>query len=192
MKGYLRLPVYFAMAWFFIKLILFVAGMKDSLIPGIMVNMLLLLASVAVGLFFKKKAENYADVNFLDDMKIAIKSGMAYVGLVTLFIFSFYKWVDPNYIQGLRDQKEKQVTEYLSDDENLKNAKEQNQNLQDLSREDIIDLQVEQATAVYSPFFTATFSILSMMTGVFINSLLVVFLFRNVLFRDMRVVEEKK
>ncbi|MEZ4938298.1 MAG: DUF4199 family protein [Crocinitomicaceae bacterium] len=189
MNSYLKYPIIFAVVWFVVKCILFFAGMEDSLLPGVMINMLLLLASVAYGLFLKKKSENYAEVNFLDDMKVAIKSGMAYVAFLTFFIYAFYAWVDPGYAEKLTELREKEVREYLDDEENLKKAREENQNIKDLSKEDIIDLKVEQSTWVYSPFYSSTFALLSMMTGVFINSLLVVLLFRKVLFREMEVRE---
>lgn len=156
--------------------------------PGLMLNILLLLASVAVGLFLKKKAENYVEVNFLDDIKVAIKSGMVYVIVIFASIYAFYAWVDPDYVEKIKAQQRAEVIELLKDDEDLEKYRNENENLKGLSREDIVDLQSEQANRFVSPIFMATIALLSMMTGVFLNSLIVTFLFRRVLFRDMRVV----
>lgn len=166
--------------------------MEDSLMPGILINILFLLASVAVGLFLKKKAENYVDVNFLDDVKVAIKSGMVYVILIFASIYAFYSWVDPSYVEKIKAQQKAEITEILDNPEDLEKVRSENENLKGLSKEDIIDLQSEQANRFVSPIFMSTIALLSMMTGVFINSLIVVLLFRKVLFRDMVVVDKKE
>lgn len=159
--------------------------------PGILLNILFLLGSVAVGLFLKKKAENYAEANFLDDIKIAIKSGMVYVIIMFAFIYAFYSWVDPSYVEKIKSQQRAEIEKILEDPEDLEKVRSENENLKGLSREDIIDLQSEQANRFVSPIFMSTIALLSMMTGVFFNSLIVVVLFRRVLFRDMVVKEEK-
>jgi hypothetical protein len=190
MKSFLKIPVLFALSWFVLKCIFFFAGMEDSMVPGIMLNILFLLGSIALGLFFKKKAENYVEVNFLDDMKTAIKSGMAYVGLMFVLIYSFYSFVDPNYVEKIKEQQKKEITEILDDPKEFEKVRSENENLKGLSKEDIIDIQTDQAARFVSPIFMSTIALLSMMTGCFINSLIVVLLFKNVLFRKMKVVEK--
>ena len=188
MEKYLRYPLFFALGWFVIKCILFFAGMEDSLMPGLLLNILFLLGSVAIGLFFKKKTENYADTNFLEDMKVGIKSGMVYVALLFASIYVFYAFIDPSYVEKIKENQRNEIESILETDEDLERVRSENENLRGLSREDIIDLQAEQAGRFVSPIFMATIALLSMMTGVFFNSLIVVFLFRRVLFRDMKIV----
>ena len=192
MKGYLKFPVYFALGWLAIKCILFFSGMKDTLIIGIMVNVLFLLCAVALGLFFKKKAENYVEVNFLDDMKMAIKSGMVYVGLMFGFIWFFYSTIDPAFINEMKEARLEAMMEEIKSEESLAKHKKENINLRDMSREDIMDVYSENLDRFNSPIFMATIALLSMMMGCFMNSLLVVILFRRVLFRDMRVLPDSE
>jgi len=65
---------------------------------GPFVNLFLLLASIAGGVFVVKKKENFIDRSFLEDFKYAMQGGIVFTILVSLFVYYYNLKMDTSII----------------------------------------------------------------------------------------------
>lgn len=122
----------------------------------IAVNLLCVLLAV----FFGMRGESLLakeKTGFVFNVKSGVKSAALFSLALAVFLFIYYKYVDPGYL-------ETKITEWTHAAEQLDVSAADSSVVQSgSSREAMIAKQVQTARTVFSPFYHATFSLLGLM-----------------------------
>jgi hypothetical protein len=88
-----------ALCWIGIKMAIYYAGIFErTIVPAVLLNILGLLACIAIGLFLQKRRDT-EETNTMIDLKNAMSAGVPYVLMVSIFIYFFYAKINPEYYQ---------------------------------------------------------------------------------------------
>jgi hypothetical protein len=97
----MQLPMLFALTWLCVKVVIFYTSwIEDTMRAGIMLNLLFLVILVYVGV--KKGAENGKETFHL--LKSGMRPAAIYVIMITVAIFSYYKFLDTDFFDTRLDQ----------------------------------------------------------------------------------------
>ena len=186
MKITLKVGMLGALVFVAIKLIFNFAGWSHGdIIPTVMINMFLLLSSISVGLYLHKKKEGFSTGNAMNDIKAGVTTGVAYGIVVVTFIYLFYAYINPNYIETMVQDKLVDYKIGLSDPERLKDIKASNESFEILDADQIYQEMENSTRATISPRSITTISMLGMVLLSAFYSILVTIIFRKVLLRDV-------
>lgn len=61
------------------------------------VNMMGLLLAVGASILSNFNSKKHIGVSMVEDLKVGIKSAAIYALIISSFLFSYYKWIDPEY-----------------------------------------------------------------------------------------------
>lgn len=107
------------------------------------VNMMGLLLTVGTSILSNFNAKKRLGVSMIEDIKVGIKSASVYALIISSFLFSYYKWIDPKYPEVIMEQR----IAYTESEEFKKGLEEQMRNNPDFykgkSLEDIRDNEIE-------------------------------------------------
>lgn len=185
MKITVKTGVICALIWIAFKLILFVTLTGEArydVRPAVMVNILLLLLSITVGLYLQKRRDK-EETNALADIKNAMSAGVPYAVIVSLFLFFYYKNIDPEFNQHQIAERSFAFEKAMNDPLEVKRIKDSNAEFEVMTKEEIIAKNLENMKATISPGSTMTLSLLAMLLLSTINSIFVTVVYRRVVFR---------
>lgn len=186
MKITVKVGVLVAFIFVAIKLIFSFAGwFVGDIIPTVLINMFLLLSSISVGLYLHKKQEGFSLGNAMSDIKAGITTGVSYGIVVVGFIYLFYAYIDPGFIDSMVEEKLVEYKKGLSDPEMLKQVKASNEAFEILDADQIYAEMESSTRSTISPFSITTISMLGMVLLSTFYSILVMIIFRKVLLRDI-------
>lgn len=165
--------IYLAIIYIIIRIVAFYMGVPDEDYRYfVSVNLLFIVLAIAAAMYHNFRGSN-EKVQFPDEMKVAMRAVSAYAIILTIFVFVFYKWIDPGFEQRKIDvfQYELEQTDYslLPDMENPLIVL-------GLSKEEFIEREVEKAGKFLSPFAQSTLTLVGIMVVGIVYSLLMVFL----------------
>ncbi len=173
-----------AALWIFLKLIFFYFGWSnDTVVPTVLLNIFLLLASISVGLFLQKMRDT-EETNAMYDLKNGMSAGLPYVVLVSIFIYFFYAKINPEYYQHQISENEVAIEKMVNDPVQLANFKKEHADAEVMTKDQIEEKLKESNRNGASAGFTATLSILALLILATIYSLLVTIIYRKVVFRN--------
>ncbi|MFM7301264.1 MAG: DUF4199 family protein, partial [Crocinitomicaceae bacterium] len=127
-----------------------------EIIPFVFINMFLVTAAISYSLFQIKRYE--ADSNFLNDVKNGMSAGLPYTIVVGVFLFFYYQHIFPDYTQSKLDYMEHQ----LNDPDNLKDLKNENEDLSNKSDEEIKKLMMNKTEMMYTAKYTMIITLLGL------------------------------
>lgn len=186
MKVTVKVGVLTALIFVAIKLIFSFAGWFDGdIIPTVLINMFLLLSSISVGLYLHKKQEGFSIGNAMSDIKAGVTTGVSYGIVVVGFIYLFYAYIDPGFIDSMVEEKLVEYKKGLADPEMLKQVKASNEAFEILDADQIYAEMESSTRSTISPFSITTISMLGMILLSAFYSILVMIIFRKVLLRDI-------
>ena len=169
-----------------IKLIFSFAGwFHGDIIPTVLINMFLLLSSISIGLYLHKKREGFSQGNAMDDIKAGMTTGVSYGIVVVAFIYLFYAYINPDYIETMVQEKLVEYRAGLADPQTLKAVKASNEAFEILDADQIYQEMENSTRATISAFSITTISMLGMIVLSAFYSILVTIIFRKVLLRDI-------
>ena len=153
MKTSVRFGIIFALIWIIFNMVLYYAELSQTAFNlGILVNLFLLMAAIAVGLFISKKEQKFAKGNFIGDFKIALQSGIVYAILVSGFVYLYHEIIDPSIRESLVELRVKTLHEAVPDAETYVQLQEDDPTWRDKSYDDYIENQEDQFKSVFSSF----------------------------------------
>lgn len=184
MKITIKTALICALAWIGFKLLGYQLGWNtpNYISLFIMTNMLGLLVAVSVGLYLQKR-KGIEDDNMLTDIKNGMLSGVVYSLIVSGFIYFYYEKIDIEYNQKLIAESEMNLKTVVDDAEKLKELKASNEEFEVMTKEEIIEKQMETPRMLFSGKFTMTFGMLSMLMLSTLYSIVVTVIYRKILFR---------
>ncbi|MDD2983839.1 MAG: DUF4199 domain-containing protein [Crocinitomicaceae bacterium] len=186
MKITVKTGVLIALIFVAIKLIFSFAHLSHGdIIPTVLINMFLLLSSISIGLYLHKKKEGFSQGNAMSDIKAGMTTGVSYGIVVVSFIYLFYAYINPGYIETMIQDKLVEYQKGLADPAMLKQIKASNEAFEILDAKQIYQEMENSTRATISAFSITTISMLGMILLSAFYSILVTIIFRKVLLRDI-------
>ena len=175
-----KIALIFGLSWIIIKLVIFNLGYAVELFTvTAMVNLLFLLLVIFFTLHFRRqKGFNIEKVEFLSDLKEAMKAGSIYTIIFAGFILVYFSAIDPNFAVNRMEMQGIIAPENIDFDA----IKAQNPiKLKDLSKEDFLLREAETRALFASPLLVSTLFLAGMMLISLFYSFLTVIFYRKVL-----------
>lgn len=186
MKVTVKVGVFVALIFVVIKLIFSFAGwFNGDIIPTVLINMFLLLSSISIGLYLHKQNEGFSQGNAMSDIKAGITTGVSYGIVVVSFIYLFYAYINPDFIESMVQEKLVEYQKGLADPVMLKEIKASNESFEIMDAEQIYQEMENSTRSTISPFSITIISMLGMVLLSAFYSILVTIIFRKVLLRDI-------
>ncbi len=187
MRITVKVGFFFAIGWMLVKMIFHFAGIStSSIVPTIFINMFLLLSSISVGLYMHKQREGFAQGNALSDIKSCMTVGIPYTILVVIFIYIYYSYINPDFVNHMISEKLTAYKVGLTNPEELKLIRASNEAFEVMTKEDIYKEMEKSTRSTISPFSITTISLLGMILLSTVYSLLVTVIFRKILMRGLK------
>ena len=165
MKKTYKIGFFGALIYIIFELLLLFSGYSFHIYTSIIafgVNSLLLLIIVAYSIISEYKKSNNA--SFINDIKSGIQTTASYSIIIALFIFSYYRWINPEYPILKREQ----WIELINDEEHMnKLAQEQIKSNPEFfdgkSEGDLIDMQESNIIDTLEPSKALPITLFSLM-----------------------------
>ena len=146
--------------------------------PFVFINMFLVTGSIAFSLYQIKRHED--DSNFLNDVKNGMTAGIPYTIVVGVFLYFYYQSIFPDYTQSKLDYIEQE----LNNPDKINEIKSSNSDLSNKSTSEIKTLMMSNTETMYSAKFTMVITLLGLTIFSAINSLIISFIYRRIVFRN--------
>lgn len=104
MNRKVSLPISIAAVWMLIQLLLFTLKVPHHFRIGVFFNLFFILAVVVLSLYFRVKKEKEFH-SFAVNFKESLKNSGKYILLVLAFLFVYFKFINPQFLIGLKDQR---------------------------------------------------------------------------------------
>lgn len=177
-----------AAIWILLKLSFFYLDLfPDTIVPAVLLNILGLLLAISIGLFLQKRRD-VDETNAMYDIKNAMSAGLPYVLMVTVFIYFFYSKINPEYYAHQVAENEIAIEKMVNDPVELQKFKETQADAEVMTKEEIEKKLKESNRQGASAGFTATLSTLSLLILAMIYSILVTVIYRQILFKRLKIV----
>jgi hypothetical protein len=174
-----------AAIWIGIKLSFFYLGVfQETIVPAVLLNILGLLLSIAIGLFLQKRRDT-EETNTMIDMKNGMSAGVPYVMIVSIFIYFYYSKINPEYYAHQIAENEIAIEKMVNDPIALQKFKESQEDAEVMTKEQIEGKLKDSNKKGASAGFTATLSILALLILATLYSLLITIIYRRIMFKRM-------
>jgi hypothetical protein len=173
----------FALLWILMKMVFFWTGsLNYNIVPPVLLNMLCLIAAIALGLYLHKRRETEVG-NALNDIKNAMTAAIPYVLVVSIFIYLYYNSIHPGYNEHQLSEAYTDIQKLLDSPEGLQQVRNSNPEFEVLTKEEIYNKLKQGPEGFYSPTSTMTLSMLGLLVLGTMNSILIAVIYRKVVFR---------
>jgi hypothetical protein len=91
-----------------IKLIIVLSGNHHehySIFLGFAANSMCLLLAIALAIISNFKKHKHNGLSLIVDLKTGIKTGVVYSIVISAFLLSYYKWIDPDYVRIIKEKR---------------------------------------------------------------------------------------
>jgi hypothetical protein len=185
MKITVKIGLLFAALWIAAKMIFYITAPTGySIVPLVLLNMLFLISAISIGMFLLKRKEQY-ESNALSDIKNGMTAGVPYAVIVSIFIYTYYAKIDPEYNAHQKAEWETTIKKELAKPGGLEQARESNPDFEVLSAEEIFSKMKSGYESFYSPNSTMILSLLALILLSTLNSIFVTVIFRKIVFRGV-------
>jgi uncharacterized membrane protein len=184
MKITVKTGVIAALIWIALRMLIFAFDLFPyNVVPSVMLNILGVLLSIAIGLFLQKRSST-EDSNALNDIKNGMSAGVPYTVIVSVFLYFYYGKIDLDFNKHQLSEIEMALQKDMSDPEKLRQIKDSNEEFEVMTKEEIYDSIIEGPRAFYSPGSTMAISMLSLLLLTTLNSIFVTVIYRRIVFRN--------
>ncbi|HIP35488.1 MAG TPA: hypothetical protein EYG85_01390 [Crocinitomix sp.] len=130
------------------------------------IHIFLLLTSIAVGLFLTKKVTAFAQLHFLEDIKIAMQGGMMYVIFMGFFIYYYHSSLDTSIVDTKRLEWIQSIEENVPNEQVYLELQEKDPTWRGKSYLDYIE---NQHDSVYAFISAKSIAIANVVAGLFLT-----------------------
>ena len=184
MNSSVKIGFLFALVWISAKMIFFATGvLGEEIVPSVMLNILCILMAISVGLY-RLKRKQIVPTSILEDIKNALKAGMSYAAIVSVFIFFYYSKIDPEFNKHQISEAKIGIQKLLDEPEELQNLRDSNSEFEVMTKQDIYDSMVQGPENFYNAKSTMILSLLALLLLATLNSIFVAIIYRKVVFKD--------
>lgn len=182
MRVTVKTGVITAFCWIIIKLVMFYTGLfPETIVPSVMLNILGMLVSIAIGLYLHKRRIT-EESNTLLDIKNAMTAGIPYAVLVSVFIYFYYSQINPDYYLHQIAENEIAIEKMVNDPVALSKFKSEQPDAEVMTKEEIEAKLKKSNRQGAAPGFTATLAMLALTVLATLYSLLVTIIYRRLIF----------
>jgi hypothetical protein len=186
MKITIKIGLLFASIWILVKVIYHsIIVNSTDLKPVILTNMFLLICAISVGLYLHKKQEGYKQGNALSDIKNGLTSGVIYTVMVSVFIFSYYSFINPEFNEHQISEIKTEIKKELDRPEGLKKIKASQDAFEVMTKEQIYKELIKGPETLYTAKSTFFITMLSLLLLSTLFSILITVIYRTILFRNL-------
>ena len=186
MKITVKIGVLAALVWMLVKMIFHLVQSNETPVSAtIFINMFVLLIGIAIGLYLHKKKEGFLSGNAMSDIKAAMTVAIPYSILIAVFIFFYYKDINPEYNEIQIEKAEIAIEKDVNDPKILKKMKADNAAFEVMSKEKIRRQLLQGPSNFYNPKSTALISLLALMMLSTIYSIFITIVYRKVMFKGL-------
>lgn len=107
MKQALKIPLIWAGIYILVEITLVMLNVQreqTSRFIGFGANTLCLLLAIGISVIRNFNRLKHQGVSIIADLKTGIRTGVIYALLISSFLFSYYKWIDPTYTESIKQQ----------------------------------------------------------------------------------------
>ena len=179
MKPTVKIAFFFASFYMAFKIILFTQDLQHDENWRVMLifgNMLFILLAVFFALRHQQKVDKGKETIFLHDFKLVLQSGVVYAVILGVFTFTYYKFIDPGYMEHLVELRMEGSEEF-----NLEAMGPEYP--QGFTKEEIIQKELEASQMLYNPFGISALTTLGLLLMAIFYTFFLVILQRKVLSR---------
>ena len=184
MRITVKVGLIFAALWMGLKMMLFStqtgAARFDLTVP-ILSNILSLLLAISIGLYLHKSREKEY-TNALGDIKNGLSAGVPYILIVSVFLYFYYKKIDPEYNEQQLSEAAMQMEKMLNDPEQLQALRDSNEDFEVMSVEKLRESLVSNQEAMYSAQAVTTMTLLGLLILATFNSIFITIIYRKLVF----------
>lgn len=146
------------------------------------INLFLLLASIALGVFLFKKSEGFVDKSFLEDIKKAMQGGIVFTILVSGFIYIYHSKIDTSIIDAKVNVRLEYLIKNVPNEAAYLELQKDDPAWKDQTYMDYLENQEDLARGILSPIILMTMNlIVGMLLTVFFSIFTTVILRKVVL-----------
>lgn len=172
-----------AAVWIIVKMIFFsTQEVGYDVTPLVLLSMLLILGAISVGLYYTKRKET-EETNALHDIKNGMTAGVPYAVIVSIFIYFYYSQIDPEYNAHQLAEAEYGLVTELDKPGKLEELRKENEEMEVMTKEEIIKRAMENHRSFYNPSSTSTLALLGLILLSTLNSIFVTIIYRKVVFK---------
>jgi hypothetical protein len=180
-----------AFTWIGVKMIFHYCTSIEVLVdivPIGLLNILGLLLSICIGLFIQKMRDT-EETNALLDIKNGMTAGIPYAVIVSLFSYFYYNNINPEFYLHQIAEKKIDAQKMVNNPQELAQYKKNNPDTEVMTKEQIIKRESDNGDV--NPAKThAILSLLSLTVLSTIYSLLVTMIYRKILFKRLKEVNQ--
>ena len=147
-------------------------------------NLFLLLASIAGGLFLYKKTEKFSKKSFIEDIKVALQGGLIFTLLISGFVYYYHTKINTSIIDEKVDDYIEVISENVPNEAVFLEMKKGDKTWKDKTYLDYIENQEDSARGFISAF---SLSIMHTLVGLVLTiffSIFTTIILRKVVLRD--------
>lgn len=152
---------------------------------GVFVNMSALILLPFLSLRFYHES-NPEETSFLDDIKRALRPSMIYAVVITIGIFAYYNYIDPEFTANKYKDAIAVLEESVKDEESYKQLQSNDISLEQINREEYLKRSREGIGFIYSPSVQTGASMLALFLTAIFYSLVVTWFYRLLLAKMIR------
>ena len=184
MNSSVKTGLVFSLVWIIAKMLFFATGiLGEEIVPSVMLNILCILLAISVGLYIVKRKQ-IVTTSLLEDIKNALKAGMSYAAVVSVFIFFYYSKIDPEFNKHQISEAKIGIQKLLDEPEELQNLRDLNTEFEVMTKQDIYDSMVQGPENFYNAKSTMILSLLALLLLATLNSIFVAIIYRKIVFKD--------
>ena len=185
MKTTVKTGIGVALIWIIFCMLLFYTGnAKAGFVTGIFLNVFLLLASIAVGLYLHKKESGFEKLPFASDFKSAMQSGIVYALIVSSFIYLYHEKIDPTIKDDLVELRMEAIHTMIPDEAAYHELQKEDDTWAEKSYNDYIENQEDIIRSMISSFSIFIFHLMGLIFFSIFYSFFATLILRKIVLRQ--------
>lgn len=175
----------FAFSFIIVKMIAYFSGIwLLEMKPFAMINMLFLLAAIAMGLYRYLKNDSVKGEDFMKEIKKAMQAGIVYTIVVSGFLFIYYNNIHTEFFSTIKKEQLDTLQKAIDNPVLLANMRRTNGALELMEPQEMLQERKKQLDQFMSPSFTVVITLMGMMLLSILYSIMTTLIFRKILFRN--------
>lgn len=170
----INIALFASVAAIFAKLVLFQINAEYQY--TVYANILFLLIAIFFGIR-QGMIENNGATTYMNDVKSGARTAAIFAVIIAIFAYVYYNNINPEFLQQKIDER-MVLVENITPQE-IETLKSEGKIAQELTKEDLINKELENTQNFYSPFFYATLSLIGYLLVGIVYSLFLSLILRN-------------
>lgn len=161
-------------------------GSQQAFVPLILLDIFVLMAAIAAGLYMSKRERGFEMGIFADDFKTSLQSGIIYAISIAGFIYLYHSKIDTSIRQNLIEERIEVLHEAVPDQATYAQLQENDPTWKNKSYDDYIENQEDQIRSVISPLSIFIMHLMGLSLFAFFYSFFVTLIMRKVVLKGVR------